>query len=174
MAEPDVEPNRGSSGSIKIEDSSGLSSDEIRKIAHKSDKDNLQSTSEKFVPSTDQYDWIELTSGEWLKGEFKGMYKKRLEFDSDKLDLLTFDFEDVKQIRTHRIVTVTIFLPDAKGEGLFGFRNRTLEITGILRLNGNKKTFFMVLTKGGTIFFRCRLKIIFIGFMCNFSYLITA
>lgn len=61
MAESVVEPNGDSSGTIKVEDSSRLSNNEIRKIAHKSDKDNLQSTSEKFVPSTDQYDWIELT-----------------------------------------------------------------------------------------------------------------
>jgi len=113
MAESVVEPNSETSGTIKIKDSSGLSDNEIRKIAHKSDKDNLQSTSEKFVPSTDKYDWIELTSGEWLKGEFKAMYQKRLEFDSDKLDLLIFDFEDVKQIRTHRLINVSIFLPDA-------------------------------------------------------------
>ena len=138
MAEPIEEAENVSADVIKIEDSSGLSSDEIRKIAEEVDKQ--KAGYEKFVPLIDQYDWIELTSGEWLKGEFKGMYRKQLEFDSDKLKLMTFDFEDVRQIRTHRIVTVNIFAPEAEGEGLFGFRNRTLEMTGILRLNETKMT----------------------------------
>jgi Protein of unknown function, DUF481 len=54
-----------------------------------------------FVPPPDtQYDWIQLTSDEWLKGELKGLYAYSLEFDSDKLDLRVFDWEDVKSIRT--------------------------------------------------------------------------
>jgi hypothetical protein len=34
------------------------------------------------------FDWIQLTSGEWLKGELKVLYNDSLEFDSDELDLL--------------------------------------------------------------------------------------
>ena len=47
------------------------------------------------------FDWIELTSGEWLKGEIKSMQNDKLEFDSDKLGLLTLDWEDVRQVRAH-------------------------------------------------------------------------
>jgi putative salt-induced outer membrane protein YdiY len=54
-----------------------------------------------FDPPVDtEYDWIQLTSGEWLKGDFKVMYDFEIEFDSDELDLLTFDLDDVKQLRT--------------------------------------------------------------------------
>jgi len=54
-----------------------------------------------FEPPPDkQYDWIQLTSDEWLKGELKGLYAYSFEFDSDKLDLQVFDWEDVKSIRT--------------------------------------------------------------------------
>ena len=52
-------------------------------------------------PTVTDFDWIQLVSGEWLKGEVKGMYKEKLEFDSDKLDLLTLDWEDVKYVETH-------------------------------------------------------------------------
>jgi hypothetical protein len=57
-------------------------------------------------PPPDEFDWIQLTSGEWLKGELKVLYEKKLEFDSDELDLLQFDWEDVKQVRGHRIFSV--------------------------------------------------------------------
>jgi putative salt-induced outer membrane protein YdiY len=55
---------------------------------------------------TPKFDWIELTSGEWLKGEVKSMQDDKLEFDSDKLDLLTLDWEDVRQVITRRPQTV--------------------------------------------------------------------
>ena len=51
-------------------------------------------------PMPDDHDWVQLTSGEWLKGEFIGMYRETLEFDSEKLDLLTIDWEDVREVRS--------------------------------------------------------------------------
>jgi len=33
-------------------------------------------------PPPDDFDWIQLKSGEWLKGELKVLYAKKLEFDS--------------------------------------------------------------------------------------------
>lgn len=52
------------------------------------------------------FDWIRLASDEWLKGEVVSMYDGVLEFDSDELDTLTFDFEDVKEIRTAQVIQV--------------------------------------------------------------------
>lgn len=43
-------------------------------------------------------DWIQLTSGEWLKGRIKSMQQRRLDFDSEKLKDLSLDWEDVKAI----------------------------------------------------------------------------
>jgi putative salt-induced outer membrane protein YdiY len=58
---------------------------------------------DKFVPPPDEkFDWIQLTNGEWLKGELKALYNYTVEFDSDELDLQEFDLEDVKRIRTHK------------------------------------------------------------------------
>jgi hypothetical protein len=41
-----------------------------------------------WKPQAIKYDWLQLTSGEWLKGEFMSMCNEILEFDSKKLDLL--------------------------------------------------------------------------------------
>lgn len=68
---------------------------------------------EAFVPPADsKFDWIQLTSGEWLKGEFKVLYDYEVEFDSDEMDLQTFDIEDVKRMRTRSMKTIFI-----QGEG---------------------------------------------------------
>jgi len=54
----------------------------------------------------EKFDWIQLTSGEWLKGDLKVLYDDKLEFDSDELDLLELDWEDVKQVRGHQLHSV--------------------------------------------------------------------
>jgi putative salt-induced outer membrane protein YdiY len=60
-----------------------------------------QESSRDFEPpQPDKFDWIQIVSDEWLKGEIIAMYDDSLEFDSDELDELTFDFEDVKKIRS--------------------------------------------------------------------------
>src|SRR5271170_312605 len=50
----------------------------------------------------DDDDWIQLTSGEWLKGHIKSMKQFSLEFDSDKLKDLTIDWEDIKTLHTSK------------------------------------------------------------------------
>jgi len=59
-------------------------------------------------PPPDDFDWIQLKSGEWLKGELKVLYEKKLEFDSDELDLLKLDWEDVRQVRGHRVFSLRL------------------------------------------------------------------
>ncbi len=70
------------------------------------DKKKQSQPWEPPTPPPDEFDWIQLTSGEWLKGELKVLYEKKLEFDSEELELLEFDWEDVKQVRGHRIFSV--------------------------------------------------------------------
>ena len=72
------------------------------------------------------FDWIRLPSDEWLKGEIISMYDSVLEFDSDELDELTFDFADIKEIRTSRVVQV-------------GFEKRGPAI-GIMHMDGDTVT----------------------------------
>jgi hypothetical protein len=51
-------------------------------------------------------DWVQTTSGEWLRGELLVMYKDELTFDSKEFDEVTIDWEDVHQIRTARTMAV--------------------------------------------------------------------
>jgi putative salt-induced outer membrane protein YdiY len=46
---------------------------------------------------TDKADWIQLKSGEWLRGEFKYIQQKKVEFDSDEMDELTLNLKDVRK-----------------------------------------------------------------------------
>lgn len=86
---------------------------------------------EAFSPPIDsEFDWLQLTSGEWLKGDFKVMYDFTLEFDSDKLDLQEFDFEDVAQLRTRAMKSVFL-----EGEG--DPRDATV-LRGVLVINGEQ------------------------------------
>lgn len=59
-----------------------------------------------FPPRDSKFDWIQLKSGEWLKGKLKGLYSYKVEFESDELDNLDFDWEDIKSIRTASAVEV--------------------------------------------------------------------
>lgn len=56
----------------------------------------------------DGFDWIQLKSGEWLKGKIKSLQDEKLEFDSEELDLLTFDWEKIRTVRSPRRVSVRI------------------------------------------------------------------
>ena len=53
----------------------------------------------------DSFDWMRLTSGEWLKGRVKRMREDEIEFDSDKLDVVTFDWEKVDRLHCPEINT---------------------------------------------------------------------
>jgi hypothetical protein len=67
-----------------------------------------EASSKPWLPAAKEFDWVQLTSGEWLKGEIKSMYNDSLEFDSDKLDLLNIDWEDVKYLKSYRPSEINI------------------------------------------------------------------
>lgn len=75
----------------------------------------------------DYWDWIQLDSGEWLKGTIKAMYRNELEFDSDELDTLTFDWEDIARIRSGRVYSVRID-EETTRTGLLEMEDGTLSI----------------------------------------------
>lgn len=45
-------------------------------------------------------DWLQLTSGEWLRGRIIAMQKETLEFDSDELNNLEIDWKKIKYIKS--------------------------------------------------------------------------
>ena len=67
-------------------------------------------------PMPDDFDWIQLTSGEWLKGEIIAMYDDSLEFDSKELDDLTIEWKDIQQVRSAQSMQVA-FLDDTIASG---------------------------------------------------------
>ncbi len=52
------------------------------------------------------HDWIQIKSNEWLKGELIALYEDELLFDSVEIGARTFDWKDVRQVRTARTLTV--------------------------------------------------------------------
>ena len=70
---------------------------------HDSPQDAWWPTDAQF---DEAFDWIQLTSHEWLKGELKHLYEDQLEFDSDEMDLQVFDWEDILFLRTQGTVSV--------------------------------------------------------------------
>ena len=51
-------------------------------------------------PMPEKFDWVQTTSGEWIKGELIEMYNDKLVFDSDEFDEVSIDWGDVQQVRT--------------------------------------------------------------------------
>ncbi len=77
-------------------------------VSEESAESKAREAAKAWIPSAVDYDWIQLVSNEWLKGEIKGMYEDSLEFDSDKLDMLTIDWKDVKILRSYRTSYINI------------------------------------------------------------------
>ncbi len=47
-----------------------------------------------------EFDWLKLSSGEWLKGDIIVMYDDELEFESDQFGKQNFDWENVTELRS--------------------------------------------------------------------------
>ena len=68
----------------------------------------------QFLPWTtgpatgNEFDWIQLKSGEWLAGKLKSLQDEKLEFDSEELDLHVFKWEDILTVRSPRLQSVRI------------------------------------------------------------------
>jgi putative salt-induced outer membrane protein YdiY len=56
----------------------------------------------------DGFDWIEIKSGEWLKGRIKSLQQEDLEFDSEELDVHVWDWKDVRTLRSARPFSVRL------------------------------------------------------------------
>lgn len=53
----------------------------------------------------DTFDWVQMVSGEWIKGTIKRMRDDKLEFKSDKLGSQNIDFSDVVAIHSPKVNT---------------------------------------------------------------------
>ncbi|UPW17656.1 DUF481 domain-containing protein [Agarivorans sp. TSD2052] len=77
--------------------------------------DNIPSISEQFqhdyfsaLDLDEDKDWIQLDSGEVIQGELEELYQKEALFDSDELDDLTIDIDDIHRLRTAKWYQVNL------------------------------------------------------------------
>ena len=77
-------------------------------ILNASENNNTISTWETSTPYAKKYDWLQLTSGEWLKGNLKEVYNDNIEFDSKEMDLLSIDWDKVSKLYTAKSMSVNI------------------------------------------------------------------
>ena len=73
------------------------------------------------------FDWLQMASGEWLKGEIKRMHDDSLKFDSDEFGVQSLDWADVAILVPAGPLTVR--LPDKQVEtGAVVMQNGTMSI----------------------------------------------
>ena len=53
----------------------------------------------------DEKDWVRLASGEWLRGNIERMRDGSMEFNSDEIKLITYDWKKVKELHSPRANT---------------------------------------------------------------------
>jgi putative salt-induced outer membrane protein YdiY len=82
-----------------------------------------------WVPPPDDFDWIQLKSGEWLKGRIKVIQDRKLEFDSEELDNLTFEWKKIRQVRSAREVDV-LFVDQKTVRGRVMINPEVVVVTG--------------------------------------------
>ncbi|MBW2223520.1 MAG: DUF481 domain-containing protein [Deltaproteobacteria bacterium] len=101
-----------------VEASEGVA--EVEKAMEQVEKETEEGLPAEFVIKFgDVHDWLRLTSGEWLKGKLKRLREEEIEFDSDKLDLLTFSWDKVDQLHSPQINTYVFeHKVDVVGRGL--------------------------------------------------------
>jgi len=58
--------------------------------------------------NSNRNDWIQIKSGEWLRGRIKSLQDDRLDFDSEELNLLSFDWKNIYTLRSPRLQSVGI------------------------------------------------------------------
>jgi putative salt-induced outer membrane protein YdiY len=81
-----------------------------------------------------KFDWVQMNSGEWVKGEIIVMYDDDLEFDSDEFDDLVLGWDDIRQIHSSQVMNV----------GLLGQRSAV----GFLIVDGDR---VQVVGEDGTV-----------------------
>ncbi len=62
---------------------------------------------QQFTPPPGEYSWIQLDTGEWLKGDIIAIYDDRVNFDSDHFDNLVIDMDDIEAIHGKGIFVVS-------------------------------------------------------------------
>jgi len=92
--------------------------------------------SDDFVPPPGGYSWVQLDTGEWLKGEIIAVYDETLRFDSGHFDQIDIELKDIVAIHGRGLFVVSL----REGRAI----NGTLNIRGqqIFVTNNNERLDF--------------------------------
>lgn len=89
-----------------IYSTSAMSAESNTPVSPIAQKEQSLKPEQVYPPVDSKYDWLQLTSLELLKGEIKNLYDDKLEFESDELDTVFIDWEDVKVLQSSGIVSI--------------------------------------------------------------------
>jgi hypothetical protein len=96
----------------------------------------------------DGSDWVQLKSGEWLRGDLKYIQNKEIEFDSDEMDQQTLKLKDVSQLYTaHRVFTQ--FVNQQPVYGLVVISNELVTVNGPEPLSLHRDMLLGITPSGG-------------------------
>lgn len=96
----------------------------------------------------DGSDWVQLKSGEWLRGDLKYIQNKEVEFASDELDQQTLKLKDVSKVYTaHRVFTQ--FEDRQPVYGIVVISNELVMVNGAEPLNLHRDMLIGITPSGG-------------------------
>lgn len=79
-------------------------------------------------PAPDGKDWVQLKSGEWVRGSIDLVRDLEMEFDSDDLDDLRIDWADIAAFRSPRMLTL-VFTRDRVATGPSSMADGVIRVT---------------------------------------------
>ena len=96
----------------------------------------------------DNADWVELKSGEWLRGQLKYIQNKQVEFDSDEMDEQTLKLKNVRSVYTAHPM-YTQFENRQPVLGMVVVSNEAVNVTGSNSLALNRDQLIGITPSGG-------------------------
>jgi hypothetical protein len=96
----------------------------------------------------DGSDWVQLKSGEWLRGDLKYIQNKEVEFDSDEMDQQTLKLKDVSKLYSaHRVFTQ--FVNQEPVYGMVVISNDFVTVNGAEPLSLHRDLLIGITPSGG-------------------------
>jgi len=126
--------------------SASLADESVEEPTSATTKDALATNQKLWAsfepPADDKFDWIQLESDEWLKGEIITLYNFVLEFDSDELGVLKIDWDDVRRLRSAEHISLQVENRDVSQEPLVDTGELVIEKNRAYLIRNGKTTFY--------------------------------
>jgi len=126
--------------------SASLADESVEEPTSATTKDALATNQKLWAsfepPADDKFDWIQLESDEWLKGEIITLYNFVLEFDSDELGVLKIDWDDVRRLRSAEHISLQVENRDVSQEPFVDTGELVIEKNRAYLIRNGKTTFY--------------------------------